>query len=141
MPTSETPVSLTLQLGMGPDEDPDTLDRLARQLLIELQDLDVESAGLVRGGPAPQGAKSADLVTLGSLAVVMLPAVVPKVIELLQSWTMRAENRTVKIKSQVADRSIELEYSPTALSPAQLNQLVTTINQALQPAAKSASSE
>lgn len=141
MPTSETAVNLTLQLGMGTDEDPETLDRLARQLLAEIQDLDVESAGLVKGGPAPEGAKSADLVTLGSLAVVVLPAVMPKVVEMLQSWAMRAENRTVKIKSQVADRSIELEYSPTALTPAQLNQLVTTISQALQPATKSTSSE
>ena len=137
MASSETPVNLMLQLNAGKDNDPEALDRLTRQLLAEIQNLEVESAGLAKGGPAPEGAKSAELMTLGSLAVVVLPTIAPKVIELLQSWTMRAENRTVKIKAQVADRSIEVEYSPSAMSAAELKHLVSTISEALPPAAKS----
>ena len=137
MALPETPINLTLQLNVGKEDDPEALDRLARQLLAEIQELEVESAGLVKGGPAPEGAKSAELVTLGSLAVMVLPIIAPKVIELLQSWSMRAENRTVKIKAQVADRSIEVEYSPAAMSAKELKRLVNTISEALPPTAKS----
>ena len=73
--TSESPIHLTLQLNAGKDDDPEVLDRQARQLLAEIRDLDVEDARLVKGGPAPQGAKSAEMVTLGSLAVMVLPTI------------------------------------------------------------------
>lgn len=135
MQPNPTPVNLTLQISAGQDVDPETLDRLTRQLLAEIQDLDVESAGLLKGGPAPEGAKGPELVTLGSMAVLVLPVVAPKLIELLQSWVTRAENRTVKIKAQVADRSIEVEYSPAAMSNDELKRLVDTISQALPPSA------
>jgi hypothetical protein len=137
MSSSETPVNLTLQLSAGDVEDPESLDRLARHLLAEIQELEVESAALVKSGPAPEGAKSAELVTLGSLAVMVLPTIAPKLVDLLQSWAMRAENRTVKIKAQSADRSIEVEYSPAAMSTAELKQLLTSINRVLPPPTKS----
>jgi hypothetical protein len=137
MPTDVKPVKLTLQLNPGDNYNAEELDRLTRQLLTEIQDLDVESAELVKGGEPLAGAKSGELVTLGSLAVVVLPVVAPKLIELLQSWSTRAENRIVKIKAQVENRSIEVEYSPATMSPEDLKRLVNTISEALPPAGKS----
>jgi hypothetical protein len=107
-------VNLNLQLDPGPGYDPVELDRLTRQFLSEVQELPVESAGLVT-------------------AVSVLPAVAPKLIDLLQSWIMRGENRTVKIKAQVQDRSIELEYSPSAMPPADVKRLVNSLTDALSP--------
>ncbi len=129
-------VQLNLQLNPGQDSDPEELDAITRQLLGEIQELDVETAYLVKSGTTPQGAKTADPVTIGSLAILVLPTIVPKLMELLQSWAMRGENRTVKIKSQVGDRSIELEYSPASMSSADLVHLVKTLTDTMQPPAK-----
>ncbi len=137
MPPDEKPIQLKLQLNPGKDNDPEELDRMTRQLLSEIQELDVESAYLVKSGAAPEGSKTADAVTIGSLAVLVLPTIAPKIMDLLQSWAKRGENRTVKIKSQVGDRSIELEYSPAAMSSADLDHLVKTLTDALQPGAAS----
>lgn len=130
-------VHLTLQLNPDQSIPDDELDLQTRQLLSEIKELEVESAQLVTNGESPEGAKSGELVTLGSLAVVVLPTIAPKLVELLQSWSLRAENRTVKIKAQVADRSIEVEYSPATMSTDELKNLVSSLSQALPPPAKS----
>lgn len=135
MPSLPNSVMLNLQLNPGQGYDPGELDLMTRQFLAEVQELDVESAGLVTSGPPPEGAKSGEVVQLGALAVTVLPVVAPKLVELLQSWVTRAENRTVKIKAQAQDRSIEVEYSPAAMSPADLQRLVRSISDALPPAA------
>ena len=120
-----------LTIDAGGDMDADQLDRLTRQLRNELLDLDTESVDLVKSEAAPEGTKSAEAVTAGALAVAILPSFLPKLIEYLQSWTMRGEERKVKVKSQIGDRSIELEYSPNALSQEELKELVTTLTETL----------
>jgi len=75
------------------------LDELTRQLLTELRDLNVESAQLVSVGQAPDGSKG-DPITLGSIAVVLLPVVLPGVISLIQDWIARGKGRTVKFKGK-----------------------------------------
>ena len=59
------------------------IDEMTRQLLSELREMNVESAELTKGGPAPRGSKG-DFVTLGSIAVSVLPTVLPNVI----SWVV-----------------------------------------------------
>ena len=86
------------------------IDRMTRQLLSELRELNVESAELVQGGPAPRGSKG-DPVTIGSIAVEVLPAVIPSVIGLVQAWATRGQGRTVKFKG----KGIEFEGSPEEL--------------------------
>lgn len=81
------------------DATDEELDRMTRQLLSEIRQLDVESADLERSGAAPAGSKG-DPVTLGAIAVVTLPAVLPKIIESLQAWASRGQARTVKFKGQ-----------------------------------------
>lgn len=137
MPPVAKSVLLTLQLNIGEDDSTEELDRLTRQLLTEIKELEVESAELEKGKQPPEGTKSAELVTLGALAVVTLPAVIPKLIDLLQYWSTRAENRKVRIKAQVQDRSIEVEYSPATMSTDELKHLVNTLNEMLPPAEKS----
>jgi hypothetical protein len=124
--------ALILHIGAGEDADSGELDLLTRQLRIELLELQVESVDLVTSGKAPGGAKSAEAATLGALAVVVLPAVLPRLVEFLQGWTLRAEGRTVKIKTQVADRSIEVEFSPRTSSAKEMIRLVRTLTAALE---------
>jgi len=92
------------------DATEDELDHLTRQLLKEVRDTDVDSAELTKGGPAPAGSKG-DPITMGSIAIEVLPAVLPSVIALVQAWVMRGQGRTVKFKS----KDIEFEGSPNEL--------------------------
>ena len=77
------------------------IDQMTRQLLSELRETDVESAELAKGGIAPSGTKSGDLVTMGSIVISALPAVLPAVVGLVQAWATRGQGRTVKFKGKV----------------------------------------
>lgn len=86
------------------------LDHATRRLLSELKELNVESAELTRGEPAPDGSKG-DPVTIGSIALEVLPVAIPSVIGLVQAWIMRGQGRTVKFKA----KGIEFEGSSEEL--------------------------
>jgi hypothetical protein len=101
---------LRLEIGLE-GSDAEQLDHVTRQLLSEVRDLEIESAELVKGGDAPEGAKAIDPATLGAIALVALPAVLPKLIDFLQSWVMRQHGRSVKFKGKISDRDIEFEGS------------------------------
>jgi len=122
---------LALHVSAGESIDDERLDQLTRQLRNELQELDVESVELLKEGATPEGTKSVEAVTLGALAVAVLPTAIPQLIAFLQSWLMRGEDRRIKIKTQVADRSLELDYSPSTISPTELKDLVDTLTEAL----------
>ena len=121
-----------LHLDMGEILDLDQLDKLTRQLQSEILEEGFETVDLVTANEVPHGAKSADAVTWGMLAVSVLPTVLPKLIEFLQSWTMRAESRKVKVRSQMGEQSIELEYSPTTISNQELKDLVAMLTGSMQ---------
>ncbi|TMC50083.1 MAG: hypothetical protein E6J26_10015 [Chloroflexi bacterium] len=131
--TPRAPQPITLQLDAGADAGAEELDQLTRQLRDELAELpEVQSADLLHAGAAPRGSKAIDLISLGALGVSILPTAVPKLVDVLGGWLMRDENRKIKIKTQMGDRSVELEYSPSAMSQADLKQLVETLTSALQ---------
>jgi len=99
---------LTIQIGLD-EPDNEVLDSLARQLMSELSDQPVESVDLARSGSAPPGTKSAEAITLGALAVTVLPSVLPKLVEFCQAWALRGQGRTVKFKGKVAGQDFEFE--------------------------------
>jgi hypothetical protein len=88
------------------DATAEDIDWMTRQLLSELRDLDVESAQLTRGGTAPAGTKG-DPISIGSIALELLPSVLPSVVGLVQAWASRGQGRTVKFKGM----GIEFEGS------------------------------
>ena len=92
------------------DATEDEIDRMTRHLLFEMRELDVESAQLAKGGPAPAGSKG-DAITTGAIVLEVLPAVLPSVLGLLQSWMSRGRERTVKFKGA----GIEFEGSSADL--------------------------
>jgi hypothetical protein len=98
--TPNTPLQVILQISSSPELGSDELDQLTRQLLGELQEVEIESASLIKEDETPEGAKSVEAVTLGSMAVAVLPAFFPKLIEFLQAWALRGQDRNVKIKTK-----------------------------------------
>ena len=136
MSANDELANLSLVVDLGQSANADELDRATRQLRDEIRDLDVESVELVKGVNPGAGAKSVEAITLGSLAVAVLPTLVPKLVEFLQSWALRGEGRKIKIKTQVGDRSVEVEYNPKTTSPAELKKLVETLTGALDKKSK-----
>jgi hypothetical protein len=107
--TTEDPIELEIEV-LAADTTEEDLDKMTRNLLEELREINVESANLLSIGAAPEGSKG-DPVTMGMLALEVLPAVLPSVIALVQSWVMRGQGRTVKFKG----KGIEFEGSPEEL--------------------------
>ena len=108
------------------DADAERLDELTRYLLRDLRDLGVESVERPSGGPAPEGAKG-DPLTLGALALVAVPVLLPELVKFLQAWSLRGESRTVKIKTPAG---MEVEFTPEKkLSEAELLTLVKKLAQ------------
>jgi len=97
------------------DATEEDLDRMTRQLLSELRETDVESAELTKGGEAPQGTKSADAITMGSIVISAVPAVLPAIVGLVQAWAARGQARTVKFRGKVGTYDVEFEGSPEEL--------------------------
>lgn len=114
--TVESPIALEIQV-LSEDATNEEIDKLARNLLMELRKTNVESVTLTSAGTAPLGSKG-DPVTIGSLAVEVLPTAIPALIMLVQTWIMRGQNRTVKFKG----KGFEFEGSPEELQKL-LNQL------------------
>jgi hypothetical protein len=131
MPSNKKVANLTLQVDAGQDADTEELDQLTRRLFGEIRELDVESVELAGGEAVPAGAKSAEAITLGVLAVAVLPTLLPELVRFLQAWSLRGENRTIKIKTQAGDRAVELEYNPSTMSLDQVQSLVETLNETL----------
>jgi hypothetical protein len=92
------------------DADPERLDELTGRLLRDLRELGAESVERPSGGVTPEGAKG-DAFTLGALALVAVPAFLPKLVEFLQAWSLRGESqgRGVKIKTPAG---LEVEFTP-----------------------------
>jgi hypothetical protein len=101
--------------------DADRLDEVTHYLMHNLQDLGVESIGRPSDENFPAGAKG-DPLTWGVLAVAVLPNLVPRLVEFLQSWTLQKEDCVVKIKTPAG---LEVEFTPEKrLTPAELTSLV-----------------
>ena len=107
---SSEPIQLNIEVSASDAADED-IDQMTRQLLSELRDMQVESAELTKGGPAPHGTKSVDPVMMGNIAIAVLPSILPRVVGFVQSWANRGHGRTIKFKGM----GIEFEGSPEEL--------------------------
>jgi hypothetical protein len=120
-----TPTEIQLGLTITEaDADPEQLDELTVRLMRDLRDLGVESVERPTGKAAPEGAKG-DPFTLGALALVAAPAILPKLVEFLQAWSLRSESRKVKVKTPAG---LEVEFTPEKkMSEAELLALVAKL--------------
>jgi hypothetical protein len=74
--------------------------------------------------------KSVEAVTIGALAITVLPAALPRLIDFVQAWTLRGKDRTVKIKATVGDRSVDVEY-PASASETVVKELIQKMTDSL----------
>lgn len=95
------------------DETEEELDALTRRVLQEVKATSVESAVLARK-ESPVGSKG-DPITLGSIAIVVLPAILPSIIEIIHARVLRGSNRTVKIKGKINGHTVDFEGSSESL--------------------------
>ena len=130
MSLDEHTVSLTLHVDAAEGTDAEETDRVTRQLLGEVWDLQVESVELATEGSTPKGSKSGEAIALGALAVQVLPVLLPKLLDFLQAWLLRGGDRKLRIRTQVGDQSVEVEV-PASMSQADLKGFVDTLTGAL----------
>jgi hypothetical protein len=130
--TGDPSTTITVVLDAGRDALAEDLDALTRQLRNEIEELGVESVRLATSPQAPAGTKSMEAVTIGALAVTVLPAALPRLIEFLQAWTLRGKDQTVKIKAVVGDRSVDVEY-PAGASETVVKELIQRMTDTLSP--------
>lgn len=128
---SETPVSLALHIVPMPDDTDDDVEARARQLRSELDDAAIGETTSAPASAAPHGSKSAHAFTIGAFALAVAPVAIPKLVELLQGWLLRDRRRPIKIKAQVGDRIIELEYSADSVAGQDLKALARDLATAL----------
>jgi len=103
-------LDLRLVVEFDAEVHPEDADRLTRRLRAEIAELDVESARLDEGGTAPDGAKGADVVTLGAVVVALSASggVFTALIDTLRGWLGRQSARH-KISVTIDGDTIELE--------------------------------
>jgi hypothetical protein len=132
MPGDPNATRLTIEVDAGGDALPEDVDALTRRLRSEIQDFGVEEVTLKTTTAVPAGTKSVEAVTVGALAITLLPQVLPRLIEFLQAWSLRGKDRTVKIKASVGDRSVDIEY-PEGASEVAVQELIQRMTDTLTP--------
>jgi hypothetical protein len=117
-----TAPTLTLAL-TDPDGRPldeDTAWERARSLRDELQDADfvLSAEQAVSDAPAEPGSKNAgEVLTIGALALAILPEMVGPLLDWLRAWLMRnSDVGEVEIEVGRGDESIRLRYNPGSMA-------------------------
>jgi hypothetical protein len=131
-------VQLVVEFSPEEDLDQEELDEMTQGLRMEMEEMPyVESIGVASAsGPAqglPEGAKAGALLTLGKLAMQVVPTAVPACVGFLKDWTLRPGTSPIKIRVQHADRSTEIEYDPRSMSQEDIKELAANMHAILKP--------
>lgn len=110
-----------------PGADEERVDQLRRLLQDELREGGITTAQVADSTSVPTGAKGAELLSLSALAVSLAPTVLPRLIELIQSWVTSGERRrSVHIKTAAG---LDVEFIPDKnLSATEMADLVRKIS-------------
>ena len=128
--------TITLSLTLRDDVDAPNLEALTLQLRDEISTLDVERVELPRATDALSGAKG-DPLTVGSIVVSLASAgVFTGLMELVKSWALRREGRSISIKAEIEGRKLEMTFSPAEASEQEMARFADKIMQSLQPPKK-----
>jgi hypothetical protein len=102
--------TLKIQLEKSTDEDDERLGKVTSQLRHELLELEIEKAEPDRTGKIPEGARG-DPFALGTLVVTLVTPVIPKLIDILQSWRMNRGSRPLSL--EIDGDKITIDGNPT----------------------------
>lgn len=112
-PSTEQSYRLQVALEQGSDEQ---LDQILRALSWELHELGMAPSRPDDDAPSAPGAKG-DVFTLGALALVTAPVVLPKLLDYLRDWCVRANSsdvRSVTLSAKVGGKTVTLEFPADA---------------------------
>jgi hypothetical protein len=96
----EQPVTLGIQLAIGPEQDAEQVAEATLRLRRELLDLDVEAVELPSAGEPPPGSRAVELAALGALLVTMGKSqLLGSVVSAVRSWLAgSAQPRSIKLE-------------------------------------------
>jgi hypothetical protein len=116
----------------GASSDSEQTDMVARKLLRFLRENDfMAELGKQPGGPT--GAKSIAAAEIGKVVLTLLPAAIPRLIELVDHWINRDGSNSIRVK--LADGT-EVEVKG-GVAPAALEEFITIARtSAVQPSRK-----
>ena len=114
-------ISLTFSILTGPDADLEQSLDLASSLRDELLEGPVLSVQHERAGQAPAFSKGPGGLT-PDLVVTVAAAALPALIVLVQSWMLRRQGQTVRVKI----KEVEIEI-PRGASPEEIERLVKIV--------------
>jgi hypothetical protein len=97
---------LTIVLSGLPDMDADELDNLTVDLRNALLELDVDAVAPITTNELPIGAKPAEALTVGALAVTTSPVLIASVVRLIQTWIKNRPLR--KLTLTIGDDHLEI---------------------------------
>jgi hypothetical protein len=122
---------VTLQLSIEEEEaDTERLDGLTIQMLRDLVEIGADAVERPKPADSTAPGRKGDAFTLGALLLVAAPAILPNLIQYLQAWTLRGENRKIKIKTP---QGLEIEFTPhKKLSETELLALVEDLSEVAQ---------
>jgi len=103
-------VDVLVVLAPDPELDAEAAERAARQLRLEITELDVESVRAVAAGPAPEGAKGGDAVAIGAVVVALSASggVFTALVETVREWLGRSAARH-RVSLTIDGDTIDLE--------------------------------
>ncbi len=131
MADQSNPIAFKIKLSSPDHSDPEAMDRLTRNLRSGIQEIGLESVQLGVDETKADGSKGAGAVLPGILVLNGMIALMPKVLEYLQSWIMRGQNQAVSIEIQRGANKVNLSFTPKSTSPEDILNLVEKLNQNL----------
>jgi hypothetical protein len=104
----EQPVTLGIQLAIGPEQDAEQVAEATLRLRRELLDLDVEAVELPSAGEPPPGSRAVELAALGALLVTMGKSqLLGSVVSAVRSW-LAGSTQPRSIKLELDGDTLEL---------------------------------
>ena len=104
-------VDVQIQVDMGPEVDANRLDESTRSLRNELR-RHVEQINFNPEKTVPAGTRSTEASAIGELALEVLPAVLPLLIQFFYDWCLRAKHRSVEIEiRRTGQTSVKLKIT------------------------------
>ena len=65
-------------------------------------------------------------MTIGAFTLLLLPQVLPPLVEIIKTWMGRDETRRVKIKITKGKKTYELEFHPS-MTPEEIKEYIDSI--------------
>jgi hypothetical protein len=115
---------LRVEIGLSvTDADPVYIDSQTRLLRLDMADQGFDP--LRPPAPAPPGARGTGEL-LGTIQLLMIPTLGPKLLDLLQVWLANRRHSTIKLKVNNGTRGVELEFDPATTTWQDIDKLLAS---------------